>query len=495
MGEGKENDHTVVMFPFMAQGHIIPFLALALQIEKRGFNIVFVNTPLNIHKLRNSIPPSSAIRLREIPFTGDSDRGLPPDAENTDVLPPSLIFAFVDSSISLKPAFRDLLSELVHSGAPPLAVISDMFFGWSADVAHEFQIFHTIFNAAGGFGMACYHSIWMNFPHRNSDSLEFLLPGFHESVKIYRTQLTPNMLEADGSDPESVFHHRMLTSWSNSDGILFNSVQELDWIGLNYLRREIGQKVWPVGPILLHVENSVRAGRKAGVSLEKCIQWLDSKPPNSVLFISFGSNNTISTFQMMQLARALEQARNTNFIWVVRPPLEYDITAEFKAEEWLPEGFIRRVVETQNRGLVCVQWAPQLDILAHKSVGAFLTHCGWNSVLESLSQGVPLMGWPLAAEQFFNAKFLSEEIGVCVEVAKEFNCEIKCEDLVEKIETVMGEEREKGKEMRRKADEVKEMIRDAMRDDEGGSKGTSVVSMDEFLNVALSRKENMEIGM
>lgn len=80
----------------------------------------------------------------------------------------------------------------------------------------------------------------------------------------------------------------MLTLWSNSDGILFNLVQELDWIGLNYLRRELHKRVWSVGPMLRVGENSVCAGEKAGVSLEKCIKWLDSKPSNSVLFISFG---------------------------------------------------------------------------------------------------------------------------------------------------------------------------------------------------------------
>jgi len=155
---------------------------------------------------------------------------------------------------------------------------------------------------------------------------------------------------------------------------------------------------------------------------------------------------------------------------------------------------MHRVVETKNRGLIVVQWAPQQDILSHKSVGAFLTHCGWNSVLESLSRGVPLIGWPMAAEQFFNAKVMEEEIGVCVEVARGVDFEIACDDLAEKIEMVMGES-EKGKEMRRKADEVKKMIRDAIRDDEGGFKGSSVVAMDEFIHAALLKKEKIQIDM
>lgn len=194
---------------------------------------------------------------------------------------------------------------------------------------------------------------------------------------------------------------------------------------------------------------------------------------------------------MMQLAKALDQIMNINFIWVVRPPLGFDITAEFKAEDWLPEGFTERVVQTQNRGLIVSQWAPQLEILSHKSVGAFLTHCGWNSVLESLSQGVPLIGWPMAAEQFFNAKLLLEEVGVCLEVARGTSFEVRSEDIVDKIEKVMKGDSVKGIKMRKRAGEVKEMIRDAVRNDE--VKGSSVKAMDDFLDAALLRKEKTKL--
>ncbi|KAI8526262.1 hypothetical protein RHMOL_Rhmol13G0295000 [Rhododendron molle] len=488
MAQSKENTPAIVMFPFMAQGHIIPFLALSLQIEQRGFDIIFVNTPLNIKKLRQSIPPSSAIRLREIPYDSSCYPGLPPAVENTDVLPPHLIFPFIESSISLKPAFRHLVSDLVRGGAPPLAVVADMFFGWSAEIAREFGVFHAIFSSAGGFGIGCYCSLWLNMPHRKTNSPEFFLPDFQEAGLIHLTQLAPSISAADGSDTDtkSVFMRKNILEWSDSDGVLFNSVEELDKIGLDYFRRITGRNVWPVGPIFLTGDNR----KISRISPEKCTEWLDTKPTNSVLFVSFGSNNTISASQMMQLGRALERATNTHFIWVVRPPLGFDITAEFKAKEWLPEGFMQRVVVAQNRGLVVVQWAPQVEILLHESVGAFLTHCGWNSVLESLSRGVPLIGWPMAAEQFFNAKFLEEEVGVCVEVARGVGFEVRCEDLVEKIEMVMGES-EKGMEMRRKAGEVKKMIEDAVRDD-GDFEGSSVVAMDEFLNAVLLKKQKME---
>ncbi|KAG5574352.1 hypothetical protein H5410_054486 [Solanum commersonii] len=141
---------------------------------------------------------------------------------------------------------------------------------------------------------------------------------------------------------------------------------------------------------------------------------------------------------MMELAKSLDNASRVNFIWAVRPPLGFDINMEFRGEEWLPEGFVQRVFEDQNRGLIVPKWAPQVEILAHKSVGAFLTHCGWNSVLESLENGVPRLGWPIAAEQFYNAKFLEQDVVVCVEVARGNNSQVKHEDILEKIDVVMG---------------------------------------------------------
>ena len=483
MAEGREN---IVMFPYMGQGHIIPFLGLAVHIEqKKGYTITFISTPLNIKKLRSAIPPTSSIRLLEIPFSS-SDHGLPPDAENTDVLPSSLIINLLHASLSLKHSFRELILNLIkeQNGCPPLCIIADIFFGWTADVAKELGVFHAILSGSGGFGLACYYSIWSSLPHRNTDSDEFLMHDFPEASRIHVTQLPKYLLDADGTDSWSVFQGKNLPKWFNSDGILFNTVGEFDQIGLEYFRRKLGRPAWPVGPILLSMEGRARAGRESGIPVELCKEWLDGKREKSVLFISFGSQNTISASQMMQLAMALEDS-GKNFIWVVRPPLGFDINSEFKAGEWLPEGFEQRI-EDQKRGLLVHKWAPQVEILSHKSVGAFLTHCGWNSTIEALAHGVPLMVWPMAGEQFFNSMFLEKEVGVSVEVARGPNCEVKHEDIEKKIELVMNIETEKGKEMRRKASEIRDMMKDAIRDEEG-FKGSSAKAMDEFFNAAFSQ--------
>ncbi|KAL2485431.1 UDP-glycosyltransferase 92A1 [Abeliophyllum distichum] len=135
----------------------------------------------------------------------------------------------------------------------------------------------------------------------------------------------------------------------------------------------------------------------------------DSWSRTFCFYISFGSQNTISTSQMMALATGLEESGKP-FVWVIRPPVGNNLNGEFQPE-WLPRGFEERMARTKQ-GLVVHKWAPQLEILCHKSTGAFLSHCGWNSIMESLSQGVPIVGWPLAAEKGYTSKMLMEEMGL-----------------------------------------------------------------------------------
>lgn len=484
------SEQNIVMFPFMMQGHLIPFLALALHIERtKGYTITFVNTLFHINKFRSSLPSTSSIRFLEIPFSS-SDHGLPPNIDNTDTLPYNLVIRFLEASTSLKPAFQKLLQNLIQDkhGQKPLCVIGDIFLGWTATVAKELGLFHAIFSGASGYGLACYYSLWLNLPHRNVDSDEFYLPDFEEASKIHLSQLPTNIFEANGEDPWSRFQKKNLLAYANSDGIIFNTVGNFDQMGLLYFKRKLGHPVWPIGPVLLSTENRTRVGKENGVKPEICRDWLDTKPLNSVLYISFGSMNTISASHLMQLAMALELS-GKNFIWVVRPPINFDINSEFKAEEWLPKGFEDRV---SGRGLLVHHWAPQVEILSHKAVSAFLTHCGWNSVLESLSYGVPLLGWPMAAEQFFNAKLLEEKVGVCLEVARGKSCEIRHEDLVAKIELLMSET-ENGNEIRKKAGEVKKMIENSMKD-EKGLRGSSSKAMDDFFKAAMLKMKDTELN-
>ncbi|VVB14294.1 unnamed protein product [Arabis nemorensis] len=493
MAISKPRNLEIVMFPFMAQGHIIPFVALALRLEKMlktkddthlKTTISLVNTPLNIPKLRSNLPPESSIRLIELPFNS-SDHGLPHDAENFDSLPYSLVISLFEASRSLREPFIELLRKILKEGddgESSIMVISDFFLGWIGKVCKDVGVPSVIFSASGAFGLGCYRSVWINLPHKETEHDRFLLHDFPEAGEIEKTQLNSFMLEADGSDDWSVFMKKNMSGWADFDGFLFNTVAEIDQVGLSYFRRITGVPVWPVGPVLFSPDRKSAGSR----STEEAVRaWLDSKPDHSVLYVCFGSMNSISQTHMLELAMALESSEK-NFIWVVRPPIGAEANREFEMKEYLPEGFEERI-KMSERGFIVKKWAPQVDILSHKATSVFFSHCGWNSILESISQGVPLLGWPMAGEQFFNSILMEKHIGVSIEVARGKKCDIKCDEIVSNIKLVM-EESEVGREIRKKAKEVKELVRRATED---GANGSSLIGLEEFLGQAMVKKEKI----
>ncbi|GMP87996.1 hypothetical protein CsSME_00040147 [Camellia sinensis var. sinensis] len=253
---------------------------------------------------------------------------------------------------------------------------------------------------------------------------------------------------------------------------------------MEYFRHQIGCSVWPVGPILSSLGSKARVGDDAEATMHLCMKWLHSKPANLVLYVAFGSQSAPLPSRTIQLAMALE-ACGKNFIWVVWSPPSNSVTDhEHKDGEWLLRGFERHI-EDSNKGLLVQQWAPQLEILSHKSLCVFLTYCGWNSVLEALSNGVPMLSWLMGVEQNFNAKMLEEEMGLYVEVASG-SSEINHKDLlVKKIDLVMGGST-KRKDMKNKACDVMEMLNKA-KNDYKGVKGSSAKAMEDFLYAALSK--------
>ncbi|KAK4387966.1 UDP-glycosyltransferase 92A1 [Sesamum angolense] len=495
--ESRKEEH-IVMLPFMAQGHLIPFLALANQIQGRyGFKITIATTPLNLRYLKAAISKNSnstQIHLFELPFNS-CDHGLPPNTENTEALPLNQIASLFHASASLELPFRGLIQDVsVRDGSPPLCIISDVFMGWATEVAKSCGTANITFTTGGAYGTAAYVSLWQHLPHRGRDKDEFNLPGFPDSCTFHITQLHHFLRAADGTDYWSRFFQPQIGHSLKSFGWLCNTAEEIEPFGLDVLRRYTELPVWCIGPLLppcMLSRNSSRVigqhtGREPGVSPEKCLEWLDLHEEKSVLYISFGSQNTISSSQMMALALGLEDSKKP-FVWVIRPPVGFNLRGEFKSE-WLPPGFEERM-GSSNQGLVVHGWAPQLEILCHKSIAAFLSHCGWNSIMESLSQGVPIIGWPLAAEQGYNAKLLVEEMAVCVEITRGVESSISRDEVREVIERVMGGGH-KAEEMKKKAGEIGELIRAALSE-EGTQKGSSHRAMDDFVSALLTNKQGL----
>ncbi|OWM66357.1 hypothetical protein CDL15_Pgr013574 [Punica granatum] len=209
---------------------------------------------------------------------------------------------------------------------------------------------------------------------------------------------------------------RIATKLPMGDGILLNIWEDLQPEMLAALRDEgllggIGRvPIYPIGPLIRPPEP---------VSPDtQLFNWLDRQPSESVIFVSFGSGGTLSADQLTEVAWGLELSRQ-RFIWVLRAPTiksgdgSYFDSGNGSLDmlSFLPDGFFGR---TQGIGLLIPNWAPQVNVLAHRAVGGFLSHCGWSSTLESILNGVPMIGWPLYAEQRMNATLLAEEIGVAI---------------------------------------------------------------------------------
>ena len=199
----------------------------------------------------------------------------------------------------------------------------------------------------------------------------------------------------------------------------------------------------------------------------KIIEWLDSKDSESVIYVSFGSVSMLGEEQMKEIAWGLK-ASNKNFLWVIK---------EMETGE-IPNKFVEEMKEMKGK---VVKWCSQVQVLGHKSVGCFVTHCGWNSVLEGLSSGVPMVAMPQWTDQITNAKFVEDVWKVGVRVSPNQNGLVGREEIELCIRKVM--EGEKRVEMRQNASKWMKLAKEAMTED-----GSSNKNIDEFVAQIQERK-------
>ncbi|XP_074277112.1 scopoletin glucosyltransferase-like [Silene latifolia] len=301
------------------------------------------------------------------------------------------------------------------------------------------------------------------FVNVSSDDETFILPLIPHEIKLTRYQLAPE-LTGDKDHPMRKRIEMIKKSELESFGVIVNRFYELEPNYVEFYKTELRRKVWYVGPVSLcnrSVEEKAQRGKEASIDEHDCLNWLNSKRPASMVYICFGSMSPSFAAQLHEIAIALENSEK-NFIWVVR---NGDNSGK-NEQEWLPPGFEQR---TEGRGLIIRGWALQVLILEHEAIGAFVTHCGWNSTLEGISAGVPMVTWPIFAEQFCNEKLVTDvlKIGVSVGVKKWSRMPF-IKDLIsrEVIETALREitEREVVEELRQRAKQLKEKAWNAMAD-------------------------------
>uniref|UniRef100_A0A2N9I7W5 Glycosyltransferase n=1 Tax=Fagus sylvatica TaxID=28930 RepID=A0A2N9I7W5_FAGSY len=205
--------------------------------------------------------------------------------------------------------------------------------------------------------------------------------------------------------------------------------------------------LYSIGPLITDAKD------RSGTSSSEALAWLDLQPSRSVVFLCFGSKGTFFEAQYEKIAYGLERS-NQRFLWVVKSP-QGSSTDQPELEVVLPKGFLER---TKERGLVVKSWAPQNAILRHESVGGFVTHCGWNSVLEAVSNGVPMVAWPLYAEQHSNSVVLVEEMKLAIPIDTE-GLMVSAEEVEKRVRQLM--ELEEGKVVRQRSLEMRAMAMEA----------------------------------
>ncbi|KAL5788263.1 hypothetical protein ACOSP7_005212 [Xanthoceras sorbifolium] len=406
----------IFFFPFMAHGHMIPTVDMAKLFGTRGVKTSIITTPGNVPLFSKTIQRSKDLGiemdLKTIKFPVET--GLPEGCENLDAITTGersmeMGIKFFKATAMLQEPLEQLLRE-----CKPDCVVADMFFPWATDVSAKFGIPRLVFHGTSFFSLCTTVCMMMYEPHKqvSSDSEPFAVPGLPGDIKLTRKQL-PDLMKSN----EETDFTKMLKDSKESElesyGVVVNSFYELEPPYADYYRNVLGRRAWHIGPLSLcnrNVEDKAFRGKQASIDENECLKWLNSKKPNSIVYICFGSVANFNSGQLMEIAEGLE-ASGQEFIWVVRK----DKKDQDGNEDWLPEGFEKRM---EGKGLIIRGWAPQVLILENAAVGGFVTHCGWNSTLEGVTAGVPMIAWPVSAEQFYNEKLVTQvlKIGVSVGV-------------------------------------------------------------------------------
>ncbi|XP_022936207.1 UDP-glycosyltransferase 73C4-like [Cucurbita moschata] len=468
--KSKQPPH-FLLIPLMAQGHLIPMADLAKLLAENGGRVSLITTPQNASRINSllSHPNQSQIQILHLQFPSHQQSGFPQGCENLDSLPSlSLLPKFLSATTVFCRATEDLFQQL---SPRPSCIVSDMALPWTIKVAHKFNVPRLVFYSLSSLyllGMANLRATGVIDKIMSaSDSERIVIPNLPDKVEFTKPQFICTL---DAGFME--WANEMGKADQASYGLIVNSFDELEPKYLEELKNATGtDKVWCVGPVSLcnkdTTDKAIR-GNKAAIDEHECLKWLDRQQPGSVVYAALGSLCNLIAAQIIELGLALE-ALNRPFIWVIR---QTEATKN-ELDKWLSEsGFEER---TKERGLVVRGWAPQVLILSHPAAGAFITHCGWNSTIEGITAGVPMVAWPLFADQIFNEKLIVQllKVGVSVGAEKsvmwgseeEIGVEVKMEGIRGAIEKVM--DGDGNKEMRRRVRDLAERAKAAM--EEGGS--------------------------
>ncbi|XP_059284661.1 anthocyanidin 3-O-glucosyltransferase 2-like [Lycium ferocissimum] len=383
------------------------------------------------------------------------------------------LYDFIDGH---KSKVSEFVRNNITSTTRLAGFVLDMFCISMIDVANEFGVPSYIFFTSG----TAFLALSLHFEALRNDedaTSKYDYSESNEELSIlgfknpYPAKILPR--PAKSVTPSSILYFEGIRRFKETKGIIINTFAELEPFALQSLKdAKIAPPIYPIRPVVSSDDGNKKE------ETENIVKWLDEQPNSSVIFLCFGTLGSFEPDQVKEIAIALERSGH-RFLWSLRRPPpkgKVEMPSNYdNSEEILPEGFLDR---TKGVGKV-VGWTPQVTVLSHPAVGGFVSHCGWNSTVESVCCGVPIAAWPLYAEQQMNAFLLVKELGLAVEIrmdyVKDFEGKnpvniVSAEEIEGAIRKLMVDSEEN--EVRKRMKEMQEKSNIAM--EEGGSSYTSL---------------------
>ncbi|XP_030533197.1 UDP-glycosyltransferase 88B1-like [Rhodamnia argentea] len=435
-------DGSIILYPSPGRGHLASMVELAKHIlghhPSFSVTVLLLSTPPpDTHFVAAVSATHPSITFHHVPAVSL------PNSDDLSSSPANFILSTFEIVRLHNPTLQETLVSLSKSSAIK-AFIIDFFCNAAFGVSASLNIPTYYYFTSGASGLASFlyvPALHKKYPDSFKDLNEsIIMPGFppvsprdmpmaisNRSLKVY-----------------SCFFDTAV-QMAKSAGLIINTFDSFEPSALKALRDGLcvpdgaTPPTYCVGPLV-----AAGGGTKGGEERHECLGWLDLQPSRSVLFLSFGSMGVFSARQLKEIAIGLERSE-VRFLWVVRVPPPHDEARHGSAEvepgvePFLPEGFVDR---TRGRGKIVESWAPQVEVLGHGSVGGFVTHCGWNSVLEAVCGGLPMLAWPLYAEQRLNRAYLVEEMKLALSVTEsEEDGLVSADELEERVNELMRSEK------------------------------------------------------
>ncbi|XP_022924905.1 zeatin O-xylosyltransferase-like [Cucurbita moschata] len=447
----------VVMVPLAAHGHLNQLLHLSHLLSAFNIPVHFVGTATHNRqaKLRRTHTTTDGGAIQFHDFDIPRFQSPPPDPTTTQKFPTHLIPSITAAAIHLHRPLATFLRSL-STKAKRLVVIHDSLMssaveGVDAIPNSESYSFHSI----SAFAVAL-HILERKGTAAGGNN------GKRKTTTLYEDYFpkelnVPPLEECFPAEFLEFIGAQFRRMPGNGAGKIYNACRVIEGQFLEVIQRvEHHLHHWALGPF-----NPVKISPPFK-STCSCIAWLDQQAPRSVMYVSFGTTTAMADQQIKEIANGLARSHQ-RFIWVLRDADKADIFDDANVRKSdLPEGYKDLI---GDRGLVVREWAPQLEILSHRATGGFMTHCGWNSCMESLTMGVPVAAWPMHSDQPRNTVLMTAVLQVGV-VVKEWGR--KREEVVAAATVEAAVRRlmvsEEGMVMRRKAEWLGEAVRRSVED-------------------------------